>query len=134
MNDSVQRSRYWGAVISLIALIALGLAWELVLAPLRPGGSWMALKVVPLLLPLRGVIRRDIYTFQWSSMLILLYLGEGLVRATSDHGVSAVLGWIEVALSAVFFFCSIFYLRPYKRAAKKMAQQAIKKASESVNE
>jgi hypothetical protein len=32
------------AVGSLLALIALCLAWELVLAPLRPGGSWLALK------------------------------------------------------------------------------------------
>ena len=31
------------AVAALLALIALCLAWELVLAPLRPGGSWLAL-------------------------------------------------------------------------------------------
>jgi uncharacterized membrane protein len=40
-----------------------------------------------------------------------------------------ILGWIEVALSCVFFFCSLFYLRPYKQAAKKLAQQIIQKAS-----
>ena len=56
------RARYFhlGACSSLIALILLGLAWELVLAPLRPGGSWMVLKVLPLLLPLRGVLKRDV--------------------------------------------------------------------------
>ena len=36
------------AVGSLLGLIILGLAWELVLAPLRPGGSWIALNVLPL--------------------------------------------------------------------------------------
>ncbi|MGE5651798.1 DUF2069 domain-containing protein [Noviherbaspirillum sp. UKPF54] len=129
MQNPMQKTCYAGAVISLTLLIALCVAWELALAPLRPGGSWMVLKVVPLLLPLRGVLKRNIYTMQWSSMLILLYLAEGVVRATSDKGVSANLGWIEVGLVCVFFVCVIFYLRPYKQAAKRLAQQAIQKAS-----
>ncbi|RJG05703.1 DUF2069 domain-containing protein [Noviherbaspirillum cavernae] len=128
-QNSLQKILYTGAVTSLVALIALCVAWELVLAPLRPGGSWLVLKVIPLLIPLRGVLKRDIYTMQWSSMLILLYFTEGIVRATSDAGLSATLGWIEVALTCVFFFCSILYLRPYKRAAKELARQAIQKAS-----
>ncbi|MEM4989056.1 DUF2069 domain-containing protein [Collimonas sp. H4R21] len=122
---------YFGAVGSLLGLIALGLAWELALAPLRPGGSWMVLKVLPLLFPLRGVLKRDVYTMQWASMLILLYFTEGIVRATSDSSfLSSRLGWIEVALSVIFFFCTILYLRPYKKAAKEVAKQAIKKASQ----
>lgn len=129
MQNRLQKSFYAGAVVSLTLLILLCVAWELVLAPLRPGGSWMVLKVLPLLLPLRGVLKRDLYTMQWSSMLILLYFTEGIVRATSDKGLSASLGWIEVALTCVFFFCSIFYLRPYKKAARKLAQQIIQKAS-----
>lgn len=129
MQNPLQKTCYAGAAISLTLLIALCVAWELVLAPLRPGGSWMVLKVIPLLLPLRGVLKREIYTMQWSSMLILLYLAEGIVRATSDKGMSATLGWVEVVLVCVFFVCVIFYLRPYKQAAKKLAQQAIQKAS-----
>lgn len=118
-----------GAVASLIALIALSLAWELVLAPLRPGGSWLVLKVVPLLLPLIGILKRDVYTMQWASMLILLYLTEGIVRGTSDKGMSATLGWVEVALVLAFFSCLLAFLRPLKKSAKKLAQQAIEKAS-----
>jgi uncharacterized membrane protein len=118
-----------GAVASLIALIALSLAWELVLAPLRPGGSWLVLKVLPLLLPLIGVLKRDVYTMQWASMLILIYLTEGIVRGTSDKGLSATLGWVEVALVCVFFLCLLAFLRPLKKSAKKLAQQAIEKAS-----
>lgn len=118
------------ASISLIALILLCFAWELFLAPLRPGGSWMVVKVVPLLLPLAGVLRRDVYTLQWSAMLILLYFAEGIVRATSDLApLSRALGWAEVALACIYFFCALAYLRPYKQAAKKMARQAIDKAS-----
>lgn len=129
MQNRMQTTLYYGSAVSLVLLILFCVAWELVLDPLRPGGSWLVLKVIPLLLPLRGVLKRDIYTMQWSSMLILLYFTEGIVRATSDKGLSATLGWVEVALTCVFFFCTIFYLRPFKQAAKKIAQQAIQKAS-----
>ena len=129
MNNPLHKNFHRGACISLVALIALCVAWELVLAPLRPGGSWLVLKVVPLLLPLRGVLQRDNYTLQWSSMLILLYFMEGLVRATSESGLSATLGWVEVALTVSYFFCTILYLRPLKQAAKKLARETIDKAS-----
>src|SRR5437016_1185623 len=121
---------YFGAVGCLLSLIALCVAWELFLAPLRPGGSWMVLKALPLLLPLRGVLKRDIYTMQWSSMMILIYVAEGIVRATSDSNhLSAMLGWIEVVLACTFFVCVIMYLQPYKKAAKAAAREAIEKAS-----
>lgn len=126
----MQKTYYYGACASLIALIFLCVAWELVLAPLRPGGSWLVLKVLPLLLPLRGVLKRNLYTMQWASMLILLYLAEGLVRATTEPGISGLLGWAEVGLVSIFFFCTVFYLRPYKRAAKTLAREAIRKAAE----
>jgi len=126
----MQKTFYYGAGASLIGLILLCLAWELTLAPLRPGGSWLVLKVLPLLLPLRGVLKRNLYTMQWASMLILLYLAEGLVRATTDAGMSAVLGRVEVVLVCIFFFCTVLYLRPHKQAAKNLARQAIRKASQ----
>ncbi len=125
----VQRSLHLLALISLLGLIVLCTTWELVLAPLRPGGSWMAIKTLPLLLPLAGVIRRNIYTLQWSSMFVLLYFIEGVVRGWSETGTSAVLAMIEIGLSTVFFFCAIFFLRPYKKAAKKLAREAIQKAA-----
>ncbi|MFC0130623.1 DUF2069 domain-containing protein [Ralstonia solanacearum] len=108
---------------SLIALIALCTAWELWLAPLRPGGSWLALKALLLAWPLPGVLRRNRYTMQWASMFILLFFTEAIVRATSDAGASRSLAWAEVVLSLVFFFATIFYLRPFKRAAKARARQ-----------
>ncbi|MEC4721073.1 DUF2069 domain-containing protein [Noviherbaspirillum sp. CPCC 100848] len=129
MTSKLQTACYYGAAGSLVILILLCVAWELFLDPLRPGGSWMVLKVLPLLLPLLGVLKRNIYTMQWSSMLILLYLTEGIVRATSDKGLSATLGMIEIGLVSVFFVSTIMFLRPYKQAAKKLAQQAIQKAS-----
>lgn len=130
MNNSA-RYFHLGASSNLVALILLCLAWELMLAPLRPGGSWMVLKVLPLLLPLRGVLKRDVYTLQWSSMLILVYLAEGLVRATSDTArTSVMLAWVEVALTTLYFVCALAYLHPFKKAAKEIARQAIQKASQ----
>jgi uncharacterized membrane protein len=107
-----------GAALALVALIALSIAWEGWLAPLRPGGSALVLKTVPLLLPLMGVLRRRIYTLQWASMLILLYFAEGIVRGMTDGGLSARLGWCEAALALAFFVCALGYVAPFKRAAR----------------
>lgn len=100
-----------GASISLIGLILLALAWETILAPLKPGGSLLVLKTLPLLLPLFGILRGKRYTYQWSCMFILLYFTEGAVRAWSDTGLSAQLAVLEVIFSVVFFTCAIFYAR-----------------------
>jgi uncharacterized membrane protein len=107
------------ALFSLIALIALSLAWELWLAPLRPGGSALALKAIPLAFALRGTFRRNVYTLQWASMLVLLYLAEGIVRGMTDGGLSARLGWIEALLALVYFICALAFVAPFKRAAKR---------------
>lgn len=107
------------ASVSLVALIVLCVAWEAALAPLRPGGSWLILKALPLLFPLRGILRGNLYTYQWAAMLSLLYLMEGVVRAMSDRSpASAALARVEVLLSAVFFLSAVFYVRPAKRAAR----------------
>ena len=97
--------------VSLIALIFLCVAWELWLAPLRPGGSTLALKALPLLLPLMGILKGRRYTYQWAPMLVLAYFTEGVVRAWSDTGLSAWLAGAEVVLSVVFFFAAIYYAK-----------------------
>ncbi len=105
------RIAHRAACASLVALIVLCLAWELWLAPLRPGGSWLVLKTLPLLAPLIGVLRGRVYTFQWALLLILAYLAEGIVRAWSDTGAAARLAGIEIALAAIFFMAAILYVR-----------------------
>ena len=100
-----------GASVSLIALITLSLAWETVLVPLKPGGSMLILKAVPLLLPLLGILHGKRYTYQWASLFVLFYFTEGVVRAWSDVGLSAQLALIEVMLTLVFFVCAIFYAK-----------------------
>ncbi|HZV60919.1 MAG TPA: DUF2069 domain-containing protein [Methylophilaceae bacterium] len=100
-----------GAGSSLIALIFVCLAWEGWIAPLKPEGSMLILKALPLLLPLPGILYGKRYTYQWSCMFILLYFTEGVVRAWTDEGASAQMAAIEMLLSLAFFTCAIFYAR-----------------------
>ena len=98
----------WTAAASLTGLIVLGVAWEMVLAPVRPGGSLLALKVLPLILPLAGVMKNRMYTYRWLSLLVWLYFTEGAVRAWSDKPPSNYLAMIEVVLCLVLFAaCSL---------------------------
>lgn len=105
------------AATSLIALIALCIAWELWLAPLRPGGSMLVLKVLPLLAPLFGILRGKRYTHQWTSFLALAYFTEGTVRGASDTGLSLWLGWAEAGLAVMLFAGCLGYARTTARKA-----------------
>ena len=105
------------ACAALVALIALCLAWELWLAPLRPGGSLMALKALPLVLPLGGILAGRRYTYQWSSLLVLAYFAEGATRAWSDAGLSQKLALAEAVLSLLFFAAVVTYARLTRAAA-----------------
>jgi uncharacterized membrane protein len=96
---------------ALLGLFLLCLLWELWLAPLRPGGSFVALKALPLLFPLPGILRGMRYTYQWSSMLMLAYFAEGATRAWSERGASQLLAAGEVLLSLVFFASAVVYAR-----------------------
>lgn len=106
---------HYSTIVSLIALIFLCLAWEGWLAPLRPGGSLLVVKALPLLLPLFGILRGKVYTYQWASMMILLYFTEGVVRAWSEHGLGAALASVEAVLSVVFYLSAVFYVRASAR-------------------
>lgn len=96
---------------SLVALILLCLAWETILAPLRPGGSLLVLKAVPLLLPLFGILKGRRYTYQWACMFILIWFIEGSVRGWSDTGLSQQLAWLEISFTLIFFVSTILYAR-----------------------
>jgi uncharacterized membrane protein len=105
------RASYLGASASLIALVFLCLAWELWLAPLRPGGSWLVLKVLPLLLPLRGILAGRRYTYQWATLFIWIYFIEGVVRAWGDAGAARQFAGLEIFLSLAFFVSAALYAR-----------------------
>ncbi|QZA81867.1 DUF2069 domain-containing protein [Deefgea piscis] len=98
-------------VIALVAMILLTTAWELWLAPLKPGGSWVVLKALILFLPLRGLLHGRRYTYQWYTMFVLVFFMEGVMRAWSDQGLSQVLAAIQVVLTVVSFVSATLYAK-----------------------
>lgn len=98
-------------VAAFLGLIALCVAWELWLAPLRPGGSWLVLKVLPLLAALRGILHARNYTLKWSTLMILIYVTEGLVRSYTDQGLSRQLAALELGLALICFGTAIGLVR-----------------------
>ncbi|MDD3017073.1 MAG: DUF2069 domain-containing protein [Comamonas sp.] len=105
-------------VAGVLALMALCVAWELWLAPLRPGGTLLALKALPLALPLAGLLKRRMYTYRWLSLMIWLYCTEGLVRATSDAAPSSYYAWAEVLLCLLIFTACTLHIRLRLKDAK----------------
>ena len=115
MNAATAHRAHLTAVASLCLLVGNCVLWEWLLAPIRPGGSWMVLKALPLLIPLPGLLSalpKRRYTYQWATLFIWLYFTEGVVRAWSDvTPASQTLAAIQVALCMVFFFAAVSYVR-----------------------
>ena len=97
------------AVGSLLGLIVLGLAWELWLAP--TGHRTLALKVLPLAVPLAGLLKNRMYTYRWVSLLVWVYAAEGAVRATSDRGPGQLLAVVELLLCLLLFAACAMHVR-----------------------
>ena len=112
------------AVGSVVGLIVLGLAWELFLAPIRPGGSLLALKVLPLCIPLAGLLKNRMYTYRWVSLLVWIYFTEGAVRAWSDRPPGNYLAMLEVLLCLVLFVACSLHVRLRFSNAKAAAAAA----------
>ena len=109
-DNSVNLTRLL-AVGSVLGLIVLGLAWELFLAPVKTGGSLLALKVLPLCIPLAGLLKNRMYTYRWVSLLVWLYFTEGAVRAWSDRPPGNYLAMLEVLLCLLLFVACALHVR-----------------------
>jgi len=118
--DAVVRAARALALAGLLGLIALGLAWELWLAP--TGSGTLAIKVVPLALCVLGLLRHRMVTFRWLSLLVWLYFMEGVVRATTEQGWSRSLAVAEIALCLLLFAASALYIRWRLRKAAQAAR------------
>lgn len=110
------------ALVATLGLIGLGLAWELWLAP--TGQRTLAVKVLPLFLPLAGLARMRLYTYRWISLGIWFYFAEGAVRATSERGIGAALASVEVLLALLVFVACAVHVRARLRAQRVAAVAA----------
>jgi uncharacterized membrane protein len=127
LNTPTAHSVAWTrhlAVGSLLGLIVLSLAWELVLAPLRPGSVVLALKAVPLCFPLAGLLKNRMYTYRWVSLMVWLYFTEGVVRAYSDAAPSRWYALGEALLCVGLFIACAMHVRLRFQNAKAAAQPA----------
>ena len=107
------------AFIAAALLCLLCVYWEWLGAPVRAGGTLLALKAVPLALCLMGLWRGKLYVLQLVSMLVLLYMAEGVIRGMGDQGASQWYAWAEFVLAWLCFFGCILHVRPYKKEFKQ---------------
>ena len=110
------------ATAAFVDLFILCIAWEWFISPLRPGGSWLILKAIPLLFAIPGLWKGNVYTMQWASMLVLLYVTEGLVRIL-ETGANFWMAVLETSIGTIGFVCLLMYLKPIKARAKKLAKE-----------
>lgn len=115
-TSAVQRSR-WLSFCTCVALVILGLLWELTLA--RTGAGTLAVKVIPLVLALPGLWRMKLYTYRWLSLAVWLYAAEGAVRVNSAPGREVMLAGIEVVLSVVLFTACAWHVRARLAAGRQ---------------
>jgi len=119
-NDALVSASRVALLALLIALMALGLAWELWLAP--TGARSLALKVLPLAWPLAGIWAWRLASVRALSLLVWLYVAEGAMRATTERGVSAQLAWLELVLCGLLFAACVLHIRSRTRAQPALGQ------------
>ena len=120
MTNPTSSKQHWShtaAVASLAGLIAVSLAWELWLAPLRPGGSWLALKALPLCLPLAGILMGKVYTYQWTCLLVLAYFAEAVMRLFDAGAASRWCAAAALLCSTVLFVACLVFVKQSRKAA-----------------
>jgi uncharacterized membrane protein len=101
-------------VAALVALVSLEVLWESVLAPLRPGSAWLALKALPLAVLVPGVMRGARRPRQWLALLLPFYAAEGIVRAWSESGRHAVVAATAALIAAATFVALLAWFRREK--------------------
>ena len=131
-TPAIRRTRT-SAVVLLLALVLLLVAWELWLAPVRPGGSWLALKALPLCLPLAGLLKNRMYTYRWLSLMVWLYFCEGAVRAWSDRAPSSYYALLEAVLCLALFVACVMHIKLRFQAARQFFAKTLAQADANVD-
>jgi uncharacterized membrane protein len=103
------------ALLGLIALVLFSFLWEMLLAPLRPGGSWLALKGLPLALLVPAASRGRRRALQWLALLLPFYVAEGVVRGFSESGRHALVAWAGAGIALATFTALLAWTRQASR-------------------
>ena len=102
-------------LLSYIALIVVLVAWH---GLLDPAPVLLALLLLPLVFPLKGILQSNPYTHAWSSFLILIYFIHGIIEAYANP---AVRMWalLEVLFSVSFYIGAVLFARLRGRELKQ---------------
>jgi len=102
------------------ALLILLIAWHGFIFPASKQ-PWLivAFIIIPLLFPLRGLLKEKPYTYAWTSFVILIYFMHGVVEAWANEN-ERIYAVIEIYLSVQVYIGAIYYARLQGRALKKM--------------
>ena len=98
------------AIFGYVGLLLLFPLWMYFVPPLNGNASFVSLfvPIIPLLLPLRGFIKDNTYTYAWANFVVMLYFIHGLTMlwAAPDE-----LIWVLLELvfaSAMFIGCTYY--------------------------
>ena len=115
------RTAYTLSLVFWIALIILTLLWEGWLAPIAPAGLWLAIKSLPLLIPLFGMLHEKRIYFSIAGLLAMPYLTEGLMISWGEiatgisNPVLLACSLAQTFLVLSFVYSVYIYLRNTKR-------------------
>ncbi len=97
------------ANLSLMLWVTL---WQIVISPHPHLNNWVmaALWILPMLLPLRGMLAAKPYTHAWSNFILMFYFLHALTILTIDEG-ERWLAAIEFVIVSVAFLSNILFAR-----------------------
>jgi uncharacterized membrane protein len=114
---STSGDRWRGAFVAALAALTLHeILWELWLAPIKPGGSWLALKALPLAALWPSIARGRLRAGQWALLLLPWYVAEGVVRGWSESGRQARCAVFGAALALAALAAGLAWVRALKRS------------------
>lgn len=102
-------------LLSYFALVAVLSTWY---GLVEPAPLLLILLLLPLLFPLKGLLKGSPYTHAWSSFLILLYFIHGVVEAYANPPVR-MWALLEVLASVTFYTGAVLYARLRGRELKQ---------------
>lgn len=104
------------ALIGYFGTMFFLMLWIIKLSPPQvPKSIALAIGLLPLLLPLRGMLHGRVYTHSWAGFLALPYFAFGV--DTAIHRTEKPwLGMVLIVLSVIWFFASAYYAK-YKKMA-----------------
>jgi uncharacterized membrane protein len=107
---------YYLALIGFFGLFALLMLWPTVLMPPTdfPVALRLLITVTPLLLPMRGMLDKQLKPCSWAAYISLIYFIHGTIEAYVSPDVR-LYALLETAFSLLLFFGANFYVRGMKR-------------------